>query len=159
MAGADVTRGKRQVAGDNGDVASVGPDYEAVLNALGDAGIVGPDYEAVLNALGEAGIVTTPEGVVIAWNLAAEALYGWSAQEVVGRNIGEVTVPRWDADAAGAIMDQLRQGEAWSGEFPVRRKDDSTFIAHVTDSPVFDESGALVAIVGVSHDVTERRWR
>jgi PAS domain S-box-containing protein len=86
-------------------------------------------------------------------------LYGWTADEVVGRNIGEATVPPWDADAAEAIMAQLREGKAWSGEFSVRRKDDSTFIAHITDSPVFDESGALVAIVGVSRDVTERRRR
>lgn len=117
------------------------------------------DYEAVLNALGQAGIVTTPAGLVVAWNRAAEALYGWSAEQVVGRNIGEVTVAPWDAATAEAVMEQLRRGETWSGEFPVRRKDSSTFIAHVTDSPVFDDTGTLVAIVGISYDVTDRRRR
>ena len=131
-----------------------GPSSEAGFTA-----VVGPDYEVVLDALGEAGIVTTPAGVVLAWNRAAESLYGWSAQEVLGRNIGDVTVPPWSAETADEIMEQLRRGDSWSGEFPVRRKDASTFIAHVTDSPVFDESDELVAIVGVSHDVTERRWR
>src|SRR6476661_1447177 len=96
----------------------------------GFTAVVGPDYEGVLNALGEAGIVTTPAGVVLAWNRAAESLYGWSADEVLGRNIGDVTVPPWSTATADAIMDQLRRGDSWSGEFPVRRKDASTFIAH-----------------------------
>jgi PAS domain S-box-containing protein len=54
-------------------------------------------------------------------------------------------------------MSHLREGRSWSGEFLVRRKDGTSFPAVVTDSPIHDDKGALVGIVGVSSDITERK--
>ena len=102
-------------------------------------------------------IATTPGGVVVAWNAEAETLYGWSAEEALGRNIVELTPSEQAATDADAIMKTLRNGESWSGEFPVRRKDGSSFLAFVSDTPVVDENGDIVVIVGVSHDAAERR--
>ena len=51
-------------------------------------------------------------------------------------------------------MSLLRKGESWTGEFTVKRKDGAYFTASVTDSPIFDQAGRLVGIVGVSHDLT-----
>ena len=53
-------------------------------------------------------------------------------------------------------MERLRAGNAWEGEFPVRRKDGSTFTAYVTDMPIFDDDGEVIAIVGVSRDPVRR---
>jgi PAS domain S-box-containing protein len=102
-----------------------------------------------LEAIGQAVITTDPGGVIVSWNAAAERLYGWTAEEVIGRNIEEVTVPEVGQDVAAGIMAALRDGVPWSGGFPVRRKDGSTFPALVTDSGIYRE-GALVGIVGVS---------
>jgi hypothetical protein len=55
------------------------------------------------------------------------------------------------------IMGRLRNGESWSGEFPVRRRDGSQLPVLVTDSPVRDREGNLVAIIGVAVDLTERK--
>ena len=52
-------------------------------------------------------------------------------------------------DVGAEIMAALRDGVPWSGGFPVRRKDGTTFPALVTDAGVHRE-GRLVAIVGVS---------
>jgi len=54
-------------------------------------------------------------------------------------------------------MGRLRAGENWSGEFPVRRRDETTFPAFVTDAPVLDDRGTLKAIIGVSVDITDRK--
>ena len=109
----------------------------------------------LLDAVGQAIITTDPEGKVTYCNRAAEKLYGWSAEEVMGRLIMEVTLSEELAERAEEIMSELRAGRSWSGELEVRHKDGTTFTAHVTDTPVYDEQGALVAIIGVSTDITE----
>jgi PAS domain S-box-containing protein len=110
-----------------------------------------PPFDAVeqLAALGQAVISTDQAGVVVYWNPAAEDLYGWSAQEAVGRNIASLNVPEMTQDVAADIMAALRDGVPWSGGFPVRRKDGSMFPALVTDAGIYRD-GTLVGIVGVS---------
>ena len=110
----------------------------------------------LLEAAGEAVIATDLEGNVRFWNRAAERLYGWSAEEVLGRLITEVTVPTAGAGRAGDIMAAVAAGQTMSGQFSVRRRDGSTFMALVTNSPIVDEdSGELTGIIGVSADITD----
>jgi len=110
---------------------------------------------SLLDAVEQAVIATDLNGAIRYWNRFAERLYGWRADEVTGRNILEVTPV--DAARAAEIMTRLGRGESWSGEIELRRRDGSSFPAHVTDSPILDASGALVGVVGVSMDVSERR--
>ena len=111
----------------------------------------------LLDTVGQAVVVTDPGGTIIYWNRHAEALYGWSRAEAVGRKVMETVVPEGGAAEAAGVMDRLRAGEHWSGEFVVRRRDGTTFPAFVTDSPVLDASGRLEAIIGVSADISERK--
>ena len=72
-------------------------------------------------------IATDMQGRVTHWNEHAERLYGWSCEEAMGRHIAELTVEPDKAGVAEEIMQTLREGETWEGEFVVRRKDGSTF--------------------------------
>lgn len=103
----------------------------------------------LLESLGQAVIATTLDGTVRFWNQAAERLYGWSAQEAIGQNIGDLCVPALAKDVAEEIMESIRHGGAWSGGFLVRRKDGSMFPALVTDSGIHRD-GELIGIVGIS---------
>jgi PAS domain S-box-containing protein len=109
----------------------------------------------LLDAVGQAIIATNPQGIIIYWNRAAQELYGWPKEEVMGRPIVEVTPSQEMLERAEEVMSELRAGRSWSGEFVVQRKDGSTFPAMVTDTPVHDEQGNLVGIIGVSTDITE----
>src|ERR671910_1049948 len=109
----------------------------------------------LLDAIGQAIIATDLQGKIIYWNRAAKELYGWSPEEVMGRPIVEVTPSEELLERAEEIMSELRAGRSWSGEFAVRRKDGSTFPAMITDSPIYDERGTLVGILGVTTDFTE----
>src|SRR5918993_447011 len=111
----------------------------------------------LLDAVGQAIIATNPQGRIIYWNRAAEELYGWPKEEVMGRPIVEVTPSEEMLERAEEIMSELRAGRSWSGEFVVQRKDGSTFPAMVTDTPVHDEQGNLAGIIGISTDITERK--
>jgi diguanylate cyclase (GGDEF)-like protein/PAS domain S-box-containing protein len=112
-------------------------------------------HARLLDAVGQAVIATDPLGKVIYWNRAAQELYGWSAQEAMGRPIVEVTPSEELAEQAEEIMGTLSHGRSWTGEFVVQRKDGTTFPALATDTPVHDEQGNLVAIIGISTDITE----
>ncbi|MGN6243863.1 MAG: putative bifunctional diguanylate cyclase/phosphodiesterase [Motilibacteraceae bacterium] len=107
----------------------------------------------VLDALGLAVVVTDLTGTVTYWNGAAEQLYGWPAAEAVGRGIDELTVPEVTAEVSEEIMASLSAGGSWTGQFPCRRSDGSTFLALVSDSPVRDVDGRQVGIVGISADL------
>lgn len=113
-------------------------------------------WRRTLDAIGEAVIATDLDGTVILWNAAAERLYGWTAEEAVGANIIDLTPSPASRDEAAAIMAHLARGETWSGRFEVRRRDGTTFPALVTDAPLVDEEGSLVAVVGVSADLTDQ---
>ena len=110
----------------------------------------------LLDAVGEAVIATDLSGTIVYWGPGAEELYGWTAQEALTRMIGEVTPSNATAEAAVEIMGQLAQGERWAGLMEVRRRDDSTFLAEIADTPVLDAAGQLVAIIGISTDVSAR---
>lgn len=109
----------------------------------------GFDAAVQLAALGQAVITTDLEGVVVYWNPAAQELYGWTAEEALGRNIATLSVPDVAQEVAADIMAALLEGVPWSGGFPVRRKDGSMFPALVTDSGIYQD-GNLVGIIGVS---------
>src|ERR671911_1257846 len=109
----------------------------------------------LLDAVGQAIIATNPQGRIVYWNRAAQELYGWSKEEVMGHPIVEVTPSQEMLERAEEIMSKLRAGRSWSGEFVVQRKDGSTFSAMVTDTPVHDEQGNLAGIIGVTTDITE----
>jgi PAS domain S-box-containing protein len=107
------------------------------------------EAEEILESLGQSLIVTDLEGVVLLWNRAAEALYGWTADEALGRNIRDLTVPQVAAPVAEEIMTALQDGGTWSGGFPVRDKAGNIFPALVTDTGLY-RGGTLVGVVGVS---------
>ena len=111
----------------------------------------------LLDAVGEAMIALDMEGRVLYWNRAAEEMYGWSSEEVMGRKLREVVIPKNLQERAEDIAAQLREGRTWTGEFVVQRKDGTTFLVEGTDTPVFGEDGDFVGVIGVLRDITERK--
>src|SRR6476661_4695247 len=108
-----------------------------------------PSADELLHALGHAGIATDTQGTLLFWNGAAEQLYGWPAEEAVGRDMSDVTVSEVSQAAAAESMGALREGRPWSGGFAVRRRGGEVLHALVTDSGVYRD-GELIGIVGAS---------
>jgi PAS domain S-box-containing protein len=111
----------------------------------------------LLNAVQQAVVATDPEGIVIFWNAFAENLYGWKAEEAVGRPIQELTPAPFLRDHGGDIGQRGSGGESWTGEYLVQGKSGKAFPALLTTAPVRDQHGAIVGYVRVSIDLTERR--
>ncbi len=128
-------------------------DERSLREATGGA----VDAVAVIDELPRAIIVTTADSRIVLWNRQAELLYGWKRDEVIGRLISDVLVSLPDRDRATDILDTVRSGEIWSGDFTVLHRNGEPMRVWVTDRPIRDSSGATVAIVGASEDVAAQR--
>ncbi len=114
------------------------------------------EYRArLLDALGQAVIATDATGIVRYWNRHAEALYGWTSAEALGRPVHDLTAAPVGQPAAADIMSAFAAGVPWTGAIPVRRKDGSAFVALVTDAGLYDARGDLEGIIGISVNLGE----
>jgi len=110
----------------------------------------------LLSTVGQAAVATNLKGEVTYWNRAAESIYGWKMEEILGKNILELTIPDTNSEQATVIMEKLKKGQTWSGEFVVQRKDGSSFPALITNSPTYDENNRLSGMIGISSDITQK---
>ncbi|MEY2434085.1 MAG: hypothetical protein QOC92_3810 [Acidimicrobiaceae bacterium] len=110
----------------------------------------------LLDAVGEAVAAGTPDGKVVYVNRAAERLFGWRAAEVIGRE-GRKVFPAADAlEEADRIHSSLVAGRRYAGRIKMSRRDGTQFVAQMTSEPAVDDEGALVGLVAVFSDQTER---
>jgi len=111
----------------------------------------------LLEAVEQAVIATDLEGKIIYWNRFAKTLYGWPAEEVLGRNVVQVLVAETDVGEAAVRIARLRAGKSLSGESVLRHRDGSRLTVLATASPIYDGEGKLIGLIGVSSDITERK--
>ncbi len=111
----------------------------------------------IFDALHRAVVVTDPHGRIQFWNAAAEALYGWTDQEVVGLSVIDVLAPEDELPANQAQLQAVASGHAVSGERTVTRRDGSRIRVLTFTRPVFDKFGTVKALVGSAEDVTAQR--
>jgi PAS domain S-box-containing protein len=111
---------------------------------------------AIVNSTDDAVVGKTIDGVIASWNPAAERMYGYSAEEIVGQPMA-VLCPSDRTGEIQEILDTIGRGERVSHHETVRqRKDGTTFPVSVTVSPVHDEGGQLVGASSIARDITEQ---
>lgn len=117
-------------------------------------GAVGRFHSAILASVGQAIVAVDLDRTIIFWNRAAEEMFGWTALEALGRNSNDVLVRSQAAGRWEEIRDAVTRGQEWSGEMEVDHRDGTRLWVFVTNRPVFDAEGRLIAIVGSSIDIT-----
>ena len=99
-----------------------------------------------------------PDGVVTSWNLGAERIKGYTADEIVGRHVSlfyppeDVAAGKVERLLAAAAVDGSCEDEGWRV-----RKDGSRFWASVVITAMRDDGGHLVGFGKVTRDMTERK--
>jgi PAS domain S-box-containing protein len=111
----------------------------------------------LLEAVDQAVIATDTDGIITYWNRFAEGLYGWSAPEVSGRNMLDVTRAHGAPRAAAEMRARWQHGARWTGECLVQHRDGRTFPVLVTDSPIANSQDVLIGVVRISLDITDRK--
>jgi PAS domain S-box-containing protein len=112
---------------------------------------------AAIEFSGEAIISTTLEGIITSWNPAAERLFGYSNQEIIGKP-GSLLMPADRAGEVGDIMAKIRTGEEVVGfETSRARKDGSVFPISLTITPIRDADGAIIGASSTPRNITEQK--
>ncbi|MGA3024726.1 MAG: PAS domain S-box protein [Bryobacteraceae bacterium] len=97
------------------------------------------------------------DGIVLSWNRGAERIYGYTAEEIVGRPISFLRL-RGAPDDYRAILGDLKHGRTIE-HYEARRvrKDGRQIFVSLTVSPIRDESGTVVGGSVVARDITEQQ--
>lgn len=96
-------------------------------------------------------------GVITSWNQGAEHLFGYAADEAIGRPV-TILFPPDRLHEEPRILEQIRRGQAIEHYETVRRRKDGTLVdISLTVSPVRDDLGRVVGVSKIARDITERK--
>jgi two-component system CheB/CheR fusion protein len=112
---------------------------------------------AIVESSQEAIIGKNLDRVILSWNGGAERLYGYKAEEALGRPITFVIPPERQAEMLPVYERLKRREEVGPLETERIRKDGRRLSVTVAPSPVYDESGELVGIASIEQDITDRK--
>jgi PAS domain S-box-containing protein len=112
---------------------------------------------AVVESSDDAIFSKTPEGIIQTWNRAAERVFGYRANEIIGRSALQLVPDELHGEDV-MLLDRLRRGEkVESYETRRRRQDSTTFDVALTISSVADKRGGIIAVSTIARDVTDRK--
>ncbi|MBV7454715.1 PAS domain S-box protein [Acidovorax sp. sif1233] len=100
-------------------------------------------------------LVLSPEGMVLNWNPAAEAIFGYALAEVQGRSLMDLIVPEGRAHEEDEIRAEALRGVTAVHESVRRRKDGSLVHVNVSTKAVRDDGGQLLYFLSSKKDVTQ----
>ncbi len=97
------------------------------------------------------------DGIITSWNKGAERIYGYSAEEVLGKPVSAL-IPENRADETPQIMERLKRGEHIKHSETARvTKSGERIHISLTASPIRDEAGRIVGASDVERDITARK--
>lgn len=99
----------------------------------------------------------TLNGIVTSWNKAAEKIYYYSAEEILGKPIALLSPPNHDNEIL-EILSKIKNGEKIEGFETVRiRKDGSKVNVALTISPIKDSHNNIIGASTIARDITEKK--
>ena len=110
----------------------------------------------LLNLTHDSILVRDMRGIITYWNRAAEELYGWTAEQAVGRVAYEMLRTVFPAPREQIEAEVLRTGR-WEGELVHTRKDGGQVVVASRWSLQRDSAGTPIAILATNNDITERK--
>jgi len=115
-------------------------------------------YQAtLLENVSDAVVSVDMDFKIRSWNDTAEKIYGWKAEEVVGKLFREVTALEFLNEKRGELLDIVQREGVWRGEVIQSRKDGKRIFVQTTLSLVKEQEGVPLGFVGVNRDFTKRR--
>jgi PAS domain S-box-containing protein len=114
-------------------------------------------HSLVYRSMQEAVLVFDLDDRIIDINQAAEEMFGWSRDELLGKKADILNPP----ERVGEIADEIRQGlednEVWEGELHIVTRSGEHRIMSTIVSSIYDREGRLIGNIGIDRDITERK--
>jgi len=114
---------------------------------------------AIVESSDDAIVSKDLSGVISSWNKGAQRLFGYPAEEVIGKPI-TIVIPEDRLDEEREILERIRRGERIDHFETIRRRKDGSLInISLTISPVADEFGKIIGASKIARDITEQKHR
>lgn len=125
---------------------------EMALSQAKYAAIIDSSYDAIMSK--------TLDGIITSFNPAAEKLFGYTAQEAVGRPVAAILIPPDRIEEEAMILSRIGHGERIEHFETVRiRKDGSPVDVSVSISPIKDTAGNIIGASKIVQDISSRKQR
>ncbi|MBI5215309.1 MAG: PAS domain S-box protein [Ignavibacteriae bacterium] len=112
----------------------------------------------LLSSLPTISFITTDfQAMITSFSPGAEQIFGYTAEEVIGKSVALVHLPEDAAKFPEIIRKQLAGHIGYSGEMTLIRKNGEQFPAQFITAPIMDADGTVMGLLGVSQDITERK--
>ncbi len=112
---------------------------------------------AIVESSDDAIVSKTLDGVIRTWNRSAERIFGYTADEVIGKSI-TIVIPPDRLEEEPQILARLRKGERVDHFETIRRRKDGTLInISLTISPIRDVEGQIIGASKIARDITEKK--
>jgi PAS domain S-box-containing protein len=96
-------------------------------------------------------------GTIISWNKAAERLFGYTADEAIGRSIRMLIPPALQSEEDD-VLASIRSGKAITNYETIRQRKDGTEVQiSLTVSPIYDDAGAVIGASKIARDISGRK--
>jgi PAS domain S-box-containing protein len=114
-------------------------------------------FELIINSSDDAIISKDLNGIIKSWNRGAETIFGYTANETIGKHISIIIPTEYLSDEQ-MIMDKIKQGEHVDHYETTRLKKNKDHIhVSVTVSPVKDASGTIIGASKMIRDISNRK--
>ena len=111
----------------------------------------------LLDTVQQAVIFTDLNGKINYWNSYAEKIFEWTAAEASNQNALDLILPKAARQQAEEVLTKLLQSKNWTGEILLQKRDGTRFPVQIVSSPVHNEFGQRIGMLGILSDITERK--
>lgn len=128
--------------------------YQVFLSMNAAAQIV-----AIVESSDDAIVSKDPDGIITSWNAGAERLFGYTAEEAIGKSV-VMLIPPDRQNEEPTILERIRRGERIDHYETVRqRKDGSLIDVSLSVSPIRTAEGGIIGASKIARDITERKHK
>ena len=118
---------------------------------------VGRHLVSIVESSDDAIVSKDLDGIISSWNTGAERLFGYSAEDIIGKSIF-ILIPPDRQDEERTILGQIRLGQTVNHYETIRRRKDGTLVdISLTVSPLYDATGAVFGASKIARDITARK--
>lgn len=137
----------------DGRMLGVGRDITHQMKALSQQNLL----SAIVNSSDDAIISTNLNNIISSWNIGAEKIYGYTAEEMKGSSVDKL-VPPDTADVEAEILEKIRSGKTVIHYETIHlRKDGTLIFVSITTSALLDSKGAVTGSSKIVRDITRQK--
>lgn len=133
------------------------PERFATATPLLNPDIAAPWLAAIIDSADDAIISKTLKGIITSWNRGAERIFGYTADEAIGRSV-TILIPEDHPNEESEILRRIRNGERVEHYETVRRRKNGSLIdISLTVSPIKAADGTIIGASKIARDISPRK--